>query len=291
MIPAAFDYHRAESVEDAVSVLSEHGDDAKILAGGHSLLPLMRLRLAYPALLVDVGRLEELRGVRQDGDELVIGAATTHHDVVRDGLVRRHCGVLADVTAMVGDPQVRHRGTMGGALAHGDAAGDLPTVALALDATMVAQGPDGRRGIPAAEFFVDYLETALAPDEVLVEVRWPTLGAAGEGGQGWGYAYEKFSRVAQAWAIVGSLALVRRDNGSVAEARVGLTHMGATPLRARATEQALSGAPASADALAAASEQAADGTSPPADLSAQPDYRQHLARVLTGRALARAAGM
>lgn len=281
MIPAAFDYVRVSSVDEAVSALGEHGDEAKVLAGGHSLLPLMKLRLAYPSVLVDVGRVSELQGVREDGDHLVIGAATPHYKVVEDPLVQQHCGILSEATATVGDPQVRHRGTIGGALAHGDAAGDLPAVALALDAELVVRGSGGNRTIAASDFFTDYLETALEPDELLVEVRVPKLGP------GWGFAYEKFSRVAQAWAIVGSCAVVRREAGSIAEARIGLTHMGTTPVRASATEQALAGA-SGEDALAAAATKAADGTNPPGDLSAQPDYRRHLAQVLTRRALTKA---
>ncbi len=284
MIPAEFDYVAATSIDEAVAALAEHGDDAKILAGGHSLLPLMKLRLAVPSVVVDIGRIDALRGVTEDGDHLVIGAGTTHHDVVHDPLVRQHCALLADATAMVGDAQVRHRGTIGGATAHGDPAGDLPAVVSALDATFVAQGPQGTREIPAADFFHAYLQTALAPDEVLVSVRVPKHDAS------WGFAYEKFNRVAQAWAVVGVAAAVRRDNGSIAEARIGLTNMGATPVRATATEQALAGADPSADAIGEAAGHAADGTSPPADLSAQPDYRQHLARVLTRRAVERAAG-
>jgi aerobic carbon-monoxide dehydrogenase medium subunit len=282
MIPAAFDYVRASSIDEAVATLAEHGDEAKVLAGGHSLLPLMKLRLAFPAVLVDVGRVTDLKGVREDGDSLVIGAATTHHDVVHDDLVRNHCGILAEVTELIGDPQVRHRGTFGGAIAHGDAAGDLPAAVLALDAELVVQGPDGRRTVPAADFFVDYLETALAPEEVLVEARIPKLGP------GWGWRYEKFNRVAQAWAIVGSCALVRRDNGSIAEARVGLTHMGSVPFRAAATERALAGA--DAGAVADAAQQADEGTDPPSDHNADPEYRRHLARVLTRRALEGALG-
>ncbi len=282
MIPATFDYVRAASVDEAVDALTEHGDEAKLLAGGHSLLPLMKLRLATPEVLVDIGRVDAMKGVAQDGDELVIGAATTHHDVMHDPLVREHCGVVADVTAMVGDAQVRHRGTIGGAVAHGDAAGDLPAVLRALDATLVAQGPSGRREITASDFFVDYLTTALGDDEVLVEVRLPTLA------DGWGWHYEKFSRVAQAWATVGSLAVVKRANGSIEQARVGLTNMGTVPVRASATEAALAGA--GTDAIADAAEHAAEGTDPPGDLNATPEYRQHLARVLTRRALEAAAG-
>ena len=283
MIPAAFDYLAPTSGDEGVAALVEHGEDAKVLAGGHSLLPLMRLRFAVPSVVVDIGRVEELRGVRDAGDHLVIGAGTTHHEVVHDALVRQHCGLLAEATATVGDAQVRHRGTIGGATAPGDSAGDLPAVVSALEGTFVAQGPGGRREIAAADFFQGYLETALAPDEVLVEVRIPKH-------DGWGYAYEKFGRVAQAWAIVGVAALVRRDNGSIAQARIGLTNMGSVPVRAAAAEEALTGTDRTDDAIRSACQHAADGTTPPADLSAQPDYRQHLARVLSARAVARAAG-
>jgi aerobic carbon-monoxide dehydrogenase medium subunit len=279
MIPAAFSYVRAASIDEAVQALADHGEDAKILAGGHSLIPLMRLRLAFPEVLVDVGRVEELRGVRDDGDALVIGAVTSHHAVQNDPLVREHCGVLADVTATVGDPQVRHRGTIGGAVAHADPAGDLPAAMLALDAELVAQGPGGRRTIPASEFFVYFLESALQPGELLTEIRVPKLDGS------WGWSYQKFNRVAQAWAIVGSCALVRRDNGTIGEARIGLTNMGSVPLRAPATESALTGVAPDADTLREAAAQAAEGTEPPGDQNAQPDYRRHLARVLTRRAL------
>jgi aerobic carbon-monoxide dehydrogenase medium subunit len=279
MIPAAFTYVRAASIDEAVQALADHGEDAKVLAGGHSLIPLMRLRLAFPEVLVDVGRVEELRGVRDDGDALVIGAGTSHHAVQHDPLVREHCGVLADVTATVGDPQVRHRGTIGGAVAHADPAGDLPAAMLALDAELVAQGPDGRRTIPASEFFVYFLESALQPEEILTEIRVPKLDGS------WGWSYQKFNRVAQAWAIVGSCALVRRDNGTIGEARIGLTNMGSVPVRAPATESALTGVAPDADTLREAAAQAAEGTEPPGDQNAQPDYRRHLARVLTRRAL------
>lgn len=281
MIPASFDYVRAGSIDEAVGALAEHGDEAKVLAGGHSLLPMMRLRLAVPEVLVDIGRVDELHGVREDGDMLAIGAATTHHQVMTDDLVRQHCGVLADVTSMIGDPQVRHRGTIGGGIAHGDAAGDLPATLLALGGEVVAAGPDGRRTIAASDLFSDYLETALADDEVLVEVRVPKLAGS------WGWNYQKFNRNAQAWAIVGSCALVKRSNGTIEEARVGLTNMGVVPVRASTTEEALAGAEPGAIEQAAGS--AADDTDPPGDLNATADFRRHLARVLTGRALRTAA--
>jgi carbon-monoxide dehydrogenase medium subunit len=283
MIPPAFDYARPDSVDEAVGLLAGAGDEAKVLAGGQSLLPLLRLRLAFPELVVDVGRIPELRGVREDGDTLVIGAMTTHHDVIHDPLVRRHAALLASATATVADPAVRHRGTLGGSLAHADPAADLPGVVLALDGELVAQGPGGRRTIPAREFFVDYLQTALAPDELLVEVRLPKA-------DGWGFHYEKFHRVAQAYAIVGVAALVRRDDGHIAEARVGLTNMGSTPLRAAAAEAALIGA-GDAESVARATEAAAEGTHPSQDMSASVEYREHLARVLTRRAVLAAAGM
>ena len=284
MIPAQFDYVAPTSLADAIAALGEAGEDAKLLAGGQSLIPVLRLRLSYPTVLVDLGRLDELRGVRDDGDALVIGAMTRHSDVVEDPLVRQHAGLLAEATATVADPAVRHRGTFGGALAHADPAGDLAAVALALDAELVAEGPGGRRTIAARDFFLDYLETALSPDEILAEVRVPKL----EGS--WGYHYEKFNRVAQAWAIVGVAAAVRTDGGAVAEARIGLTNMGSTPVRASSVEAALAGASDPA-AVKAAAQSAADGTSPPSDLGGQADYRQHLARVLTARAVAAAAGM
>jgi carbon-monoxide dehydrogenase medium subunit len=285
MIPAKFDYVRPSSLDEAVQALAGGDEDAKVIAGGQSLLPLLRLRLAYPSLLVDVGGIGELAGVRDAGDTLVIGAMTTHYAVIRDPLIRAHCGLIAAATATVADPAVRHRGTIGGSLAHADPAGDLPAVISALDATLIAAGPGGDREIAAADFFVDYLTTALAPGEILTEIRVPKLGA------GWGYHYEKFQPTAQAWAIVGVAALARRDNGHVAEARVGLTNMGTIPVRARAAEAAAAGAEASREALAAASVNADEGTDPPSDLRAAADYRRHLARVLTGRALAGAAGV
>ncbi|MET9913218.1 xanthine dehydrogenase family protein subunit M [Streptomyces sp. NPDC006476] len=283
MIPPAFEYARPASVDEAVRTLAEAGEEAKVLAGGQSLLPLLRLRLAFPELVVDVGRIPELRGVREDGDTLVIGAMTTHHDVVTDPLVRRHAGLLAAATATVADPAVRHRGTLGGSLAHADPAGDLPAVILALGGELVAQGPRGRRTVAAGDFFVDYLQSALEPDELLVEVRLPKA-------DGWGFHYEKFHPVAQSWATVGVAALVRRDDGHIAEARIGLTNMGATPLRATAAEAALTGA-GDTGSVARAVESAAEGTHPAQDTAASPEYREHLARVLTRRAVLAAAGM
>jgi carbon-monoxide dehydrogenase medium subunit len=284
VIPAPFDYVRPASVAEAVSALGAAGEDAKLMAGGQSLIPVLRLRMSYPSTVVDLGRVPEMRGVRDDGDAIVIGAMTTHHEVMHDPLVAEHAALIAQATATVADPQVRHRGTFGGALAHADPAGDLGAVALALDCEFVAAGPGGERRIPAGQFFVDYLTTALNPDEVLTSIRVPKLGPQ------WTSHYEKFNRVAQAWSIVGVAALVRRQNGSIAEARVGLTNMGSTPLRAAAAESALAGVDATPDAIGAAAGHAADGTNPPSDLSGKADYRQHLARVLTKRAVVAAAG-
>jgi carbon-monoxide dehydrogenase medium subunit len=285
MIPAAFDYLRPASMTEAVQALAAAGDDGKVLAGGQSLLPVLRLRLAYPEMLVDLGGIAELRGVRDDGDAIVIGAMTTHDDVMNHPLVTQHAPLLAQATGTVGDRQVRHMGTLGGSLAHADPAGDLPTVALTLDAQLTVQGTAGSRTVAAKDFFVDYLTTALQPGEIVTEIRIPKLG------DGWSTHYEKFNRVAQAWSIVGVAAAVRRSNGSIAEARIGLTNMGSTPLRAGAVEEALQGADASTEAVAAASAAAAEGTQATNDLSAQADYRNHLATVLTKRAVLAAAGI
>ena len=282
MIPASFEYVRPSTLDEAVSALAQGGEDAKVLAGGQSLMPLLRLRLAFPELLIDLNRVAELRGVRDEGDSLLIGAMTTHHDVARDPLLNEHCPLVSLATTKVADPAVRHRGTFGGSLAHADPASDLPAVAVALDAEMIATGPNGQRGIPAGEFFTDYLTSSLRPGEILTGIRVPKL-------SGWGVHYEKFHRVAQAWAIVGVAAAVRRDNGSIAEARVGLTNMGATPVRARGVESAVGGAQATKEGLREAAGMAAEGTDPPSDLHGQADYRRHLAQVLTARALAAAA--
>ncbi|MBM3675711.1 MAG: xanthine dehydrogenase family protein subunit M [Actinobacteria bacterium] len=269
MIPAGFDYVRAGSAEEALAALVEHGDDAKLLAGGMSLLPLMKLRLAVPTVLVDVGRLTDLTYVRDGGDHLAIGALTRHRDLETSELLARECGVLRAVAAEVGDNQVRHRGTLGGSVAHGDPASDLPAVLLALDATFVARGPSGERQLGAADFFTGFLETALAPDELLTEIRVPKAGADG-------FAYEKFNRRAQDWAIVGALAAT--FDGTT---RVALVSMGATPLRARGVEEALAAGASASDAAG----RAAEGTEPSADVNATAEYREHLARVLTRRAL------
>jgi carbon-monoxide dehydrogenase medium subunit len=275
MIPAKFDYERAGSVDEALELLGR--DDAKLLAGGHSLLPLMKLRLAQPALLVDIGGIEELSYVRDAGEQLAIGALTRHHDVVNDPLVQEHCPILSHAAGLIGDPQVRHRGTIGGSIAHGDPASDLPTVLLALDAELAVRGSGGEATVPAAEFFRGLFETALGPLDILMEIRIPKLGAS----RGWSYL--KFNRRAQDWATVGVAAVLRRDNGKVEEAAVALTNMGLTPLRAKTVEQALEGS--STDDAAVAAETADDGTSPPSDTNASADYRRQLARVLTRRAL------
>jgi carbon-monoxide dehydrogenase medium subunit len=284
MIPAAFAYARPTSIDEALQAVAAGGEDVKIMAGGQSLIPVMRLRLAAPETVVDLTKVAELRGVREDGDSIVIGAMTTHSDVIADPLIARYAPLIAEATETVADRQVRHRGTFGGALAHADPAGDLPAVALALDAEFVLAGLGGRRTVPAADFFVDYLTTVLEEGEILVEVRVPKH-------EGWGMHYEKFNRVAQAWSIVAVAACIRSENGRITEARIGLTNMGPTPLRARGVEEALTGAEATADAIASAAARAAEGTSPSSDLNAQADYRQHLVTVLTRRAVSTAVGL
>jgi aerobic carbon-monoxide dehydrogenase medium subunit len=271
VIPAPFDYQRASSVDEALAALAEHGDDAKLLAGGHSLLPLMKLRLAMPAVLIDIGRIGDLSFVEQDGDEVRIGALTRHHDLATSALAREQVPLLADVAGQIGDPQVRHRGTIGGSVAHGDPASDLPAALLALRATLVARGPGGERRIAADDFFTGFLETALTPDEVLTEIRVPAV-------PGVGWAFEKFQRRAQDWAIVGVAAVL--TNGASGPG-IGLVNMGSEPLRAAAAEEALRSGSSAADAAA----RAADGTEPPEDLNASPEFRRHLAGVLTRRAL------
>jgi carbon-monoxide dehydrogenase medium subunit len=270
VIPAPFRYLRAESAAHAVGLLGEHGDDAKLLAGGQSLLPVLKLRLADPGVLIDISRLPELSYVRVDGDEVAIGAATRHRDVVESADLQREVPLLPHVAGYVGDRQIRHRGTLGGSLVHADPAADLPCAVLALGATFVVEGPSGQRSIGADEFFQGYFQTAVGPDEILVEVRVPRTG-----GTGWGY--QKFVRRANDWAIVAVAAV---------DGRVALANMGERPLRATATEQALAGGASPAEAAASA----AEGTSPIADMHADPEYRRHLATVLTERALTAAAG-
>ncbi len=269
MIPAPFSYQRAGSVEEALELVAEHGDDAKFLAGGHSLLPLMKLRLATPEVLIDLGRVPGLSAIEDRGGYIAIGAMARHRDVETSGLLARELPLLAHAAGQVGNPQVRHRGTIGGSLAHGDPASDLPAVILALDATLVARGPSGEREIAAAGFFQSLFETALQPDELLTEIRVPRPAEPG-----WGF--QKFTKRGIDWAIVG-VAVQGRS--------VGLVNMGPAPLHAEATERALAGGAAPGDAAALA----AAGTNPPADNNASSGYRQHLARVLVRRALEQAA--
>jgi carbon-monoxide dehydrogenase medium subunit len=275
MIPAGFDYEVAESVDHALELLRTK-EDAKLLAGGHSLLPLMKLRLARPGTLIDIGRLTELRGVRDAGDHLAIGALTRHHHLNTDPVANEHCPLIAYAAGLVGDPQVRHRGTIGGSIAHGDPASDLPTIALVLDAVIVARGPSGERTIDARDFFLGFFETAVGEDEVITEVRVPKVGSAG-------WSYLKHRQRALDWATVGVAALVGASNGSIEGARVGFTNMGQTPLRAPAVEAALAGAPR--DSVSSAAERADEGTDPPSDTWASADFRRHLSRVLTTRAV------
>ncbi len=282
MIPAQFDYLAPTSVEEALSALAEHGDEAKLIAGGQSLLPVLRMRLNAPEMIIDLGRIDSLRGIREDGDAIVIGAMTTHHEVRDSDLVKQHALLISKAAAEVADSQIRHRGTFGGALAHADPAGDLGAPSLALGAQFVIAGSGGTRTVEADDFFQDFFETAIGEDEILTEVRIPKH-------TGWGAHYEKFVRVVHQWPIVAVGATVRVDGGNIAEAKIGLTNMGATPLRARATESALTGAGTSEDDVRAAADQAADGTNPPSDLNGDSDYRKHLATVLTRRAVAKAA--
>ena len=281
MITAPFDYEAPESVEEAVRMLHENGEDAKLLAGGHSLLPLMKLRLAAPTVLIDLRRVPGLHGIEQHNGGWRIGPMTRHADLQDTPQL----GVVARATSLIADQQVRNRGTIGGSLAHGDPASDLPTVLLALDGEVTARGPDGERTIAAADLFLDYLTTALAHDEAITDVRLPAL-------EGYGFGYQKFTRRAEDWAMVGVCALVSRAaDGSCDDVRIGLTNMGATPLRATAAENALRGAPLDASSIAAAAEQAAEGTDPPGDFNATPEYKRHLARVLTRRALEEAVSV
>lgn len=278
MIPASFDYQRASSVDEAVGLLAQHGDDAKLLAGGHSLLPLMKLRLAQPAVLVDIGRIGDLGYVEGDaaGGTVRIGALARHHELATADVLREQVPLLAHVAGQIGDPSVRHRGTIGGSVAHGDPASDLPAALLALRATLVVRGPGGQREIAADDFFTGFLETALATDEVLTEIRVPAV-------PGVGWAFEKFNRRAQDWAIVGVAAVLADGSGGPG---VGLVNMGSVPLRAAGVEDALRSGSSTSDAAARADE----GTEPPDDLNASPEYRRHLVQVLVRRALEAAGG-
>ena len=284
MIPSQFEYVAPESVEDALAALAESGDDGKVLAGGQSLLPVLRLRLNTPETVVDLGRIAALRQISEDGDYVVIGSMATHSDVLASDLVTEHALLLHKTVAEVADPQIRHRGTVGGALVHADPAGDVGAAALALDAEFVIAGPGGAtRTVAAKDFFVDIFETAVGDGELLTQVRIPKH-------TGWGAHYEKFVRVAHQWAIVAVAATVRVEGGSIAEARIGLTNMGSTPLRATAVEGALVGKAADDASVRAAAASAAEGTNPPSDLNGDAAYRKHLATVLTRRAVLTAAG-
>ncbi|MDQ6820415.1 MAG: xanthine dehydrogenase family protein subunit M [Actinomycetota bacterium] len=280
MIPAQFDYAAPETLEEAIRVLAEGGPDAKLLAGGHSLLPLMKLRLAAPSLLVDLRKVAGLHGVQRENGSWRIGALTPHAELEHTselGLVARSAGTIAD-------PQVRNRGTIGGSLAHGDPASDLPAVMLVCEASVTLQGSGGQRTVPALELFRDYMETAVGDDEVLTEVRLPAM-------DGWGFGYQKFNRRSEDWAMVAVSALVKRTGDVCEDVRIGLTNMASVPLRAEAVEQALRGQSLSVESISKASEQAAEGTDPPSDLNASSDYKRHLARVLCRRVLAEAAGL
>ncbi len=272
MIPAQFDYVRAESAEEAISLIGQHGDEAKFIAGGHSLLPLMKLRLAQPSVLVDIGRLSDLSYIREDGDHIAIGAMTRHMDVETSDVLKQHAPLLAHAAGHVGDPQVRHRGTIGGSIAHSDSASDLPATTLAMGATYVAKGPNGTREIAAGDFFQGFLTTVLAADEMLTEIRVPKMNGAG-------WSFQKFNRRAQDWAIVGVAAW---RNGT--ESGVGLVNMGSVPILATSVSAAIASGASIEDAAVEAAAQA----DPTSDLNASVEYRQHLARVLTKRALTEA---
>ena len=280
MIPAEFDYAAPDTLDEALRLLSEGGEDAKLLAGGHSLLPLMKLRLATPSLLVDLRKVPGLEGVERQNGGWKIGALTPHAALERS----QELGVLSRAAGTIADPQVRNRGTIGGSLVHGDPASDLPAVLLIAEGSVTVRGGGGERTINAAELFKDYLETAVGADEVLTEVQYPAM-------DGWGFGYQKFNRRSEDWAMVAVCAMVRSNGGTAEDVRVGLTNMASTPLRARGVEEALRGQSLSAESIAKAAEQAADGTNPPADLNASADYKRHLARVLTRRALEEAAGL
>ena len=284
MIPSAFDYVKATTVDEAVAALVAAGEDAKVLGGGQSLLPVLRLRLNAPSTIVDISTVAEIRTITDEGSSLLIGAGVTTDEVANNALVKAHAPLLSMTAETVADRAIRHRGTFGGSCAHADPAGDLPTAAAALDCEFIIAGPGGRRTVSAADFFVDFFTTAVGPDEVLVAVRVPKT-------DGWGAHYEKFNRTAQAWAIVGVAALVKVDGGVITDARVALTNMGPKPIRATSVEAALKGQPATADAIKAAAASAADGTKPTSDVHADAEFRSHLARVLTGRAVSTAAGV
>jgi carbon-monoxide dehydrogenase medium subunit len=278
MIPAKFDYAAPETLQEAITILAGGGEDAKLLAGGHSLIPLMKLRLAAPSLLIDIRKIPGLAGIQRENGSMRIGALTRHTELEHAA----ELGVIAQVAGTIADPQVRNRGTIGGSLAHGDPASDLLAVMLICEATVTLQGPGGQRTLAAGELFKDYLETAIAPDEVLTEIRFPVL-------DGWGHDYQKFNRRSEDWAMVAVSVVVKKSGDTCEDVRVGLTNMSSVPLRATAVEEALRGQPLSAENIAKAAEQAAEGTDPPGDLNASPEYKRHLARVLTRRALQEAS--
>jgi carbon-monoxide dehydrogenase medium subunit len=280
MIPAEFDYEAPETLDEAIRILRENGEEAKLLAGGHSLIPLMKLRLAAPALLVDLRKVPGLRHIRRENGSWRIGALTPHSEVEDTP----ELGLPSRAAATIADRQVRNRGTIGGSLAHGDPASDLPAVLLVCDGSVTLQGADGQRTVAAAELFQDYMQTAVGPEEVLTEISLDAL-------DGYGFGYEKFNRRSEDWAMVAVSAVVKANGGSCEDVRVGLTNMGNVPLRASAVEEALKGQPLNADSIAAAAAHAADGTDPPADLNASGEYKSHLAQVLCKRALTEAAGL
>jgi carbon-monoxide dehydrogenase medium subunit len=278
VIPAEFDYVAPETLEDALRALADGGEDAKALAGGHSLIPLMKLRLASPTLLVDLRRIPGLAGISRENGTHRIGALTTHHQVSAGEL-----GLASAAAVTIADQQIRNRGTLGGTMAHGDPASDMPAVMMALEAKVTAMGPGGAsREIDATGFFTEFWETALEPGELITEIHVPAL-------EGYGYAYEKFARRQEDWAMVAVSVALKSEGGTCSDVRIGLTHMGTTPLRATAVEKALRGQSLSPESIAAAAEYAADGTSPPSDLNASEEYKKHLARVLCRRALESAA--
>ena len=284
MIPAKFDYARPSTVEEAVQALAGGGDDPKVIAGGQSFIPVLRLRLAAPSTVVDIGSIDELHQLSTEGDKIRIGSMVTHAEILDSPVVAEHLPLLHQVTETVADRQVRHRGTLGGALAHADPAGDLGSAAVALKAEFEIAGPDGRRTVAAADFFVDYLTTTIEENEVLVSMSFPRSGD-------FKTHYEKFNRMAQGWATVASAVAVKVDGDTISDARVGLTNMGSVPIRAAGVEAALVGKPVTADTVREAAEHADEGTSPTDDLSAKADYRRHLAKVLTRRALEKALGL
>ncbi len=283
MIPAKFDYLAPTSVEEALAALAEHGDEAKVLAGGQSLLPVLRMRLNAPEWIVDINNIDSLREIRDEGDSIVIGAMAPYYEILANDAVRNSLGLLHKAITEVADPQIRHRGTLGGALVHADPAGDCGAPTVALDAELVISGQGGERTVAAADFFEDLFQTAVGEDELLTAIRFKKY-------DGWGSHYEKFVRVAHQWPIVSVAAAVKTDGGTISEARIGLVNMGSTALRATATEQALVGQPATADGIREACDKAAEGTSPPSDLNGDSDYRKHLATVLTRRAVLAAVG-